>query len=134
MPSLKRPVRTSTRWKAMQGGADETECLLFGLGATVGSVSQNFMILRPQYARRQHGWLAAIQTLNQGTVEAAGFFSRTPYGRVAELRGSRSCKSADLQSIGAGRTQASAVQDGQSGVARMSAEARRMHPRLHANS
>jgi hypothetical protein len=62
----------------MQGGADETECLLFGLGATVGSVSQNFMILRPQYARRQHGWLAAIQTLNQGRVEAAGFVSRTP--------------------------------------------------------
>ena len=59
----------------MQGGADETECLLFGLGATVGSVSQNFMILRPQYARRKHGWLAAIQTLNQGTVEAAGFVS-----------------------------------------------------------
>jgi hypothetical protein len=27
MPSLKRPVRTSTRWEAMQGGADETECL-----------------------------------------------------------------------------------------------------------
>ena len=41
MPSLKRLVRSSTRWKAMQGGADETECLLFGLGATVGSVSQN---------------------------------------------------------------------------------------------
>jgi hypothetical protein len=41
MPSLKRSVRTSIRWKAMQGGADETECLLFGLGATVGGVSHN---------------------------------------------------------------------------------------------
>jgi len=43
MPSLKRLARTSTRWKAMQGAADETECLpnLSVRGATVGSVSPN---------------------------------------------------------------------------------------------
>jgi len=134
MPSLKRPVRTSTRWKAMQGGADETECLLFGLGATVGSVSQNLFIIRPWYVRRKHGWLAATQTLNQGTVEAADFFPARLHGRVGVVRGSRSCKSADFQSIGAGRPQAAALQDGQSGVAGMSAETRCMHSRVYANS
>jgi hypothetical protein len=86
MPSLKRPVRTSSRWKAMQGGADETERLLFGLGATVGSVSQNLFIIRPRYVRRKHGWPIATQTLNQGIVEAADFVAR-PHGRVAKLRG-----------------------------------------------
>jgi small subunit ribosomal protein S12 len=30
------------------------------------------MILRPQDARRKHGWPTAIQTLNQGTVAVAG--------------------------------------------------------------
>jgi hypothetical protein len=29
------------RWKAMQSDADETECLLLRLGATVGSVRPN---------------------------------------------------------------------------------------------
>jgi hypothetical protein len=78
MPSLKRPVRTSTRWKAMQGGAGETERLLFGLGATVGSFSQILFIIRPRYAWRKHGWPTATQTLNQGTVEAAGLVACSP--------------------------------------------------------
>src|SRR5262249_20357270 len=40
-------------------------------------------------------------------------------------------KHAYFQSIGAQRPQAAAVQDGESGVAGVSAEARGLHPRLH---
>ncbi len=57
----------------MQGGAGETERLLFGLGATVGSVSQNSIIIRPQYARWKHGWPTAIQTLKSGNSRSCGF-------------------------------------------------------------
>src|SRR5579863_174833 len=47
------------------------------------------MILRPQYARRKYGWPIAIQTLNQGKVEAAGFVARLQGWGVAGLRGSK---------------------------------------------
>jgi hypothetical protein len=80
----------------MQGGAGETECLLFGLGATVGSVSQNIYLSSARSMRGGSMAGPAIQTLNQGRAEAAGLPHARLNGRVAGLRGLRSSKSADF--------------------------------------
>jgi hypothetical protein len=109
MPSLKRPVRTSTVGRLCRAVLTKRSASCLGLAPPSAALVQNLFIIRPWYARWKHGWLAAIQTLNQGTVEAADFFPARLHGRVGGLRGSRSRKSADFQSIGAGRPQAAAL-------------------------
>jgi small subunit ribosomal protein S12 len=59
----------------MQGGADETECLLFGLGATVGSVSSEF-IYHPPVVCAVEAWLARRHPdPESGNSRSCGFLS-----------------------------------------------------------
>lgn len=100
MPSLKRPVRTSTVGRLCRAVLAKRSASCLGLAPPSAALDR---ICDPLPAvRAAEAWLAHRHPdPESGKAQAAGLSHARFNGRVVELRGSRSSKSADFQSIGA---------------------------------
>jgi hypothetical protein len=114
MPSLKCSART---FRLLEGYAEQrltkrstSRVFVIGLSATVVVVQserENRKSLAAFVRGEKHGWFAS-QTLIKGLVKAASVCRRAFFGVRSDVA-EGATKSAYLQSIGARRTQASAV-------------------------